>query len=62
MTLIIGRLLQLVGMILLPYGLFIGIFGDNLRLEVNLLFIGGTVFVLGWLMAKNPKSKIQNPK
>ena len=52
MTPIIGRLLQLIGMILLPYGLFIGVFRDNVRLEVNLLFLGGVLFVVGWMMSR----------
>lgn len=52
MTLLVGRLLQLMGMILLPVGLFIGFFRGNVRLEVNLLFLGGAFFVVGWLMAR----------
>jgi hypothetical protein len=52
MSVLFGRFFQLVGMILLPIGLFIGLFRDNIRLEVNLLFIGGAFFVVGWLMAR----------
>ena len=52
MTLLLGRLFQLVGMILLPIGLSIGLFQDNARLEVRLLFIGAGFFVVGWLMAR----------
>jgi len=52
MTLIFGRTLQLMGMILLPVGLFIGLFRGNVRLEVNLLFLGGVFFVVGWMMAR----------
>jgi len=52
MTLLFGRIFQLVGMILLPIGLSIGLFQDNLRLEVRMLFIGGAFFVVGWLMAR----------
>jgi hypothetical protein len=52
MTLLLGRLFQLVGMILLPFGLFVGLFRNNIRLEVNLLFIGGALYVVGWLMAR----------
>jgi len=52
MTPILGRLLQLAGLIILPIGLSIGLFGDNVALEVRLLFIGGAAFVLGWLLGK----------
>jgi hypothetical protein len=48
----IGRLLQLLGMLILPVGLGIGMFGGNVNLEVQLLWIGGAVFLLGWLLAK----------
>lgn len=47
-----GRFFQLVGLIMLPIGLSIGLFQDNLQLEVRLLFIGGGFFVVGWLMAR----------
>ena len=52
MNVLVGRLLQLIGMILLPYGLLIGVLRDNVQLEVRLLFIGGAFFVVGWLMAR----------
>ena len=52
MTPSIGRLLQILGMIILPIGLSFGLFGDNVRLEVRMLAIGGALFITGWLMAK----------
>ncbi len=52
MTLLFGRLFQLLGMILLPIGLSIGLFQNNVQLEVRMLFIGGAFFVVGWLMAR----------
>ena len=52
MTLLFGRLFQLVGIILLPIGLSIGLFQNNVQLEVRLLFIGAGFFVVGWLMAR----------
>ena len=52
MTALFGRFLQLVGMIILPLGLMIGLFRDNVALEVRLLFIGGGFFLAGWLMAR----------
>ncbi len=52
MSVLFGRFFQLVGMILLPIGLLIGLAQDNVTLEVRLLFIGGAFFVTGWLMAR----------
>jgi len=49
---VVGRLFQLIGMIILPIGLLTGLLKDNLTLEVRLLFIGGAFFLVGWLMAK----------
>jgi hypothetical protein len=48
-----GRLLQLAGMIILPVGLMLGLFRDDLKMEVRLLFIGGAMFVVGWLMSRD---------
>jgi len=47
-----GRFFQLVGMIILPVGLLIGLVNGNVGLEVRLLFIGGAFFLIGWLMAR----------
>jgi hypothetical protein len=52
MTGLIGRLFMLIGMLLLPIGFSIGMFQDDVKLEVRLLFIGGAFFVAGWLIAK----------
>ena len=52
MSVLFGRLFQIVGLVLLPIGLSIGLFKDNVQLEVRLLFIGGAFFVVGWLMAR----------
>ena len=52
MNVLAGRFLQIIGMILLPYGLLIGVLRDNVQLEVRLLFIGGAFFVVGWLLAR----------
>jgi hypothetical protein len=49
---ILGRFLQLIGMIILPIGLLTGLLKDNVNMEVRLLFIGGAIFLIGWLMAK----------
>jgi hypothetical protein len=52
MPVLVGRFFQLVGMILLPIGLMVGLLQSNVALEVRLLFIGGAFFVIGWLMAR----------
>ncbi len=52
MSVFLGRFFQLIGMIMLPIGLMIGLLQDKVALEVRLLFIGGGFFVVGWLMAK----------
>jgi hypothetical protein len=52
MSVLFGRFFQLIGMILLPMGLLIGLFRDNVALEVRLLFIGAGFFLAGWLLAR----------
>jgi hypothetical protein len=52
MTAAIGRLLQIAALIILPIGFSYGMFHDNVQLEVRLLFIGGALFVIGWLLSR----------
>jgi hypothetical protein len=52
MSVLFGRFLQLIGMIILPVGLLMGLLRDEIQLEVRLLFIGGAFFVIGWLLAR----------
>jgi hypothetical protein len=52
MTATIGRLLQIAGLIVLPIGFSYGMFHDEIQLEVRLLFVGGALFVVGWLLAR----------
>lgn len=49
---LVGRVLQLCGMILLPIGLMYGLVKGEIRTEVKLLAIGGFVYVLGWILAR----------
>lgn len=51
MTRNFGRLLQIVGLVLLPIGFSYGIFRDEVRMEVQLLAIGGILFLIGRLLA-----------
>ncbi|HUJ13844.1 MAG TPA: hypothetical protein VL284_08670 [Thermoanaerobaculia bacterium] len=52
MTALAGRLFQMIGLLLLPIGLSIGLFRGDDQLEVRLLFIGAAFFFVGWLMAR----------
>jgi hypothetical protein len=52
MTALFGRFFQLIGMILLPIALMIGMGRGNVQLETRLLFIGIGFFFAGWLMAR----------
>ena len=56
MQALFGRFFQLIGMIILPLGLMIGLFRNDIRLEVRLLFIGAAFFLIGWLMAKQKQA------
>ena len=52
----VGRILQYIALLILPIGLGAGLFGNNINLEVKLLWIGGAVFVIGWLMTKTQRA------
>ena len=55
MNALAGRLCMLAGMIILPIGFSIGMFRDDSKTEVRLLFIGAALFFVGWLMAKSQR-------
>ena len=55
MTATIGRLLQLAGMIILPIGLMYGLARNDIDTEVRLLALGGFLFLLGWILARERK-------
>lgn len=55
MSAVAGRLLQLIGMILLPIGLSYGLLRDDIKTEVRLLALGGFLFVLGWILSRERK-------
>jgi len=52
MNVLAGRLLQLIGMILLPMGLLYGLVKDQIDVEVRMLVIGGAFFLVGWMIAR----------
>jgi hypothetical protein len=55
MSATIGRLLQLVGMIILPIGLMYGLVMGEIRTEVKLLALGGFLFLLGRILSRERK-------
>jgi len=52
----LGRILQYVALLLLPFGLGAGLFRNNVALEVKLMWTGGALFVIGWLLTKSRAS------
>ncbi|HYI08599.1 MAG TPA: hypothetical protein VEK57_05985 [Thermoanaerobaculia bacterium] len=56
MNVAIGRLMQLVAMVLLPVGLSYGLVSGNVRHEVGILALGGFLFILGRIVARETKS------
>ena len=48
----LGRALQVIGMSCLPVALYLGLVREEVRREVTLLFIGGAVFFLGWILSQ----------
>lgn len=52
----IGRALQLVGIVFVGFGLFVGLTRNDLKYEEKMLFAGGAVFVAGWLLVRPYKA------
>lgn len=52
MNVLAGRLMQVAGMIILPIGLMYGLVRGEIRTEVQLLALGGFLYVLGWILAR----------
>lgn len=55
MSALLGRMMQIVGMIILPIALYVGMGLNDVRSEVKLLAIGGAVYLIGWVLAKEKK-------
>ena len=49
---ILGRWLQVIGMVVLPIGLLYGLVRGEIRTEVQLLALGGFLYLLGWILAR----------
>jgi hypothetical protein len=56
MSATIGRLLQVAAMIILPIGLLYGLGRGDIRTEVQLLALGGFLYTLGWILARDKRS------
>lgn len=55
MSSLVGRTMQLVGMLILPIALYVGMVRNDVRSEVKLLAIGGAVYLIGWVLSKEKK-------
>lgn len=55
MSALVGRTMQIVGMLILPIALYVGMVRNDVRSEVKLLAIGGAVYLIGWVLAKDKK-------
>ena len=55
MAQVVGRVMQMVAMVLLPIGLSYGIVQGEVRTEVKLLAVGGFLFLLGRILARETR-------
>lgn len=49
---LLARTLQLAGLIYMGYGLFVGLYEEDIGRELRLAIIGGLIFLAGWLLQK----------
>ncbi len=52
----IGRAFQLVGLVIVGFGLLVGVVRGDLKYEERMLFAGVPVFAVGWLLARPPNA------
>ena len=50
---LLGRILQISGMIILPLGLMYGLARNQIQTEVQLLALGGFLFLLGRILSRD---------
>jgi hypothetical protein len=48
----LGRILQFGGLVLVGGGFVTGVVRDDLKFEERMLFVGGALFLLGWLLVR----------
>jgi len=49
---LVARILQLLGLILAGFGLFIGLYVQDVKLELALGGLGAVLFLAGWMLQK----------
>ena len=54
--LLIARILQLLGLIEAGYGLFIGLYEQDIRRELIHAAFGSAIFLIGWALQKRVSS------
>jgi hypothetical protein len=53
---LLARILQLAGLIYMGFGLFVGLYEEDIGREVRFAIIGGLIFTAGWLLQKRGQS------
>ena len=54
--LFIARILQLLGLIVAGYGLFIGLYEQDIKRELVFGAFGAVLFLIGWMLQKRAGS------
>ena len=53
---LIARILQLLGLILAGFGLFVGLYVQDVKLDLVLGGLGAVLFLVGWMLQKRRNS------
>ena len=53
----LGRALQFCGLVLVGGGFVTGVLRDDLRFEERMLFLGGALFLAGWLLVRQFRAR-----
>jgi hypothetical protein len=52
----ISRIIQLLGLIVAGYGLFVGLYVGDIKLELMVGAFGSVLFLIGWMLQKRVRS------
>ena len=52
----VARIIQLLGLIEVGYGLFIGLYEGDIKRELMFGAFGSVLFLIGWMLQKRAKS------
>lgn len=52
MSVHVGRFLQMIGLVVLPVGLMIGLVKGDVRTEVKYLAAGAFIYLVGWVISR----------